>query len=66
MILIKSLYFGIHGNNLTRMLDNGLKEFGLVHGEKRVEQAGVRTYAHMSGKKALKILIWLQSTSEEY
>jgi hypothetical protein len=44
---MKGLNFCIHGSNLARMLSSGLEAFGLVYGEKRVEQAGVRNCAHM-------------------
>ena len=47
MILMKGLNFFIHGSNPTGMFGSGLESFGLAHGEKRVEQVGVRNSAHM-------------------
>jgi len=45
--MMKGLNFCIHGSNPAKMLSIGLEAFGLPHGEKRVEQVGVRNYAHM-------------------
>jgi hypothetical protein len=44
---MKGLNFYIHGSNPTEMLSSGLEAFGLAHGEKRVEQPGVRNCTHM-------------------